>query len=235
MKLHFGLSIFVLTTAILTAGSSRAATFSVSAISGALGNSGTVIQPFSVNQFNPSLGTLNSITILQSSSGSGKLAFENTSSAQVKVNYSLAAIASLQEGITASANPFLNFFSSGPISSTTLSPYDGVTDYQGGSGRTYQSQVISSSPISSLVNAESIGLFQGNGQVTLSTRLYGAFSIGSATGFQGVSKYTIDQIVSYTITYDYTPIPEPSTVLGMSLSGAFGLAFYRKKRSKSLV
>jgi hypothetical protein len=234
MKLHFCLSLFVLTTAILTAGSAGAATFSVSG-----GVGGTGIQSFSVNQFNTSLGTLNSVTILQYASGSAKLAFENTSTTPVNVAFSSSGSVNLLGAITVSplGASFPAFFPTNyPFNQTSLSPYDGITDFSGNSGRTYQSQTLFANPVSALVNAASIGLFQGNGQVSLSAQLSGGggVSVIPFGTFQGVSQSSTSLFANYTITYDYTPVPEPSTVVGMLISGAFGLTFYHKKRNKSL-
>jgi hypothetical protein len=234
MKLHFCLSLFVFTTAILTAGSAGAATFSVSG-----GVSGIGTQSFSVNQFNASLGTLNSVTILQNTFGSGKVFLENTTSAAVTVSYSLSASATLLGALTVNSLSAIipAFFpTNNPFNTASLSPYDGITDFNGTSGRTYQSQTLNASPSSSLVNAASLSLFQGNGQVTLSVDLSGSGSaFAPPSGFKGVSQFSTNLNANYTITYDYTPVPEPSTVLGMLITGAFGLTFYRKKRNKSLV
>jgi PEP-CTERM motif len=232
MKLHFGLSIFVLTTAILTAGSSRAATISVSGSVSSLGG-----LSFSVNQFNTSLGTLNSVTILQNTSAFGTLAFENTSTAQKLVNYVLSTRVSLLDAIT--VTPLVANISLIPTNGILVDAFDGILDYGGSSGRTIQSSFVNASPVTALVDSASIGLFQGNGLVTLRTQILRSAVVGAVPNGQllGATQVNVNENANYTITYDFTPtlVPEPSTVLGMSLSGAFGLAFYRKKRSKSLV
>jgi PEP-CTERM motif len=232
MKPHFCLSIFALTTAILTAGSARAATFSVT------GSVSESIQSFSVNQFDTSLGTLNSVTILQNTSGLGKIAFENTSTVGKNVKYGLSASVNLLDAIT--VTPLGANISIIPTNNGVfVNAYDGILDYGGSSGRTIQSQRVYASPVTALVDSASIGLFQGNGLVTLRVQIFRYVEVGTIPNGQPPGAVQVNSNVNadYTITYDYTPtpVPEPSTVLGMCLSGAFGLAFYRKKRSKSLV
>lgn len=182
-----------------------------------------------LQEFNPTLGTLNSITFTLNGDVSGSVKVENTGSSAATVNSALAATLTLERPDTTQLVVVL------PKATFTdsLSAFDGTIDFGGTSGVTHSGISASTSQVSAtLTDATDLALFKGTGILSLP-----AVAVGSSAANGGgnlVAQFISDAGASASVTYDYTPgtpatTPEPSSMALMGLGlGAAGLIGRKK-------
>jgi len=185
---------------------------------------------FSVATFNESLGTLNSVTLsLQATGTVYAEALNFTSSNQVYTG----AMETLNFGVTGPDGSSTNINPSTDIFAGTIAPTGTVAVPTG-------STPFSLSPAAINVLSSNFGLFEtpGSGLFTLSFNSDGeAFPISSVisapSGVFGSGNATVSGVE--TVTYNYTPIPEPSVsamIFGCAtLTGVVGLRRRSAKKS----
>jgi hypothetical protein len=186
---------------------------------------------FDVNQFNPSLGTLQKVIIDWKGSYGGWFSVKNTDT----------STASLVQGnqsvtITASTNSFADtLFSFGGSSGTQSwsNVLSGVTEYypatrpasgiwSGDTGAAQETDVTSDLSVWQGVGTNPVDMFLSGGTNTSGSSTTNLSS--SSHGYGGLD---------FTVQYDYTNniTPEPCT-LGMMALGLAGIGVLRKRRRK---
>ena len=177
-------------------------------------------------QFNTALGTLNSITLSLNGSILGSFRFENTGSSSgtpTLTTSSLLTIKRLDGTTLLEANPVASI-------TETVGPYDGITNFEGTSGRTYNNQPASDSVVLNLLPSSSdFSLFTGTGNLTLPVSTSGSSWVTGGGNLAVL--FLCDTGASGTVIYDYTPVPEPSGIIAM-LAGLTGLAGVVARRRK---
>ena len=178
-----------------------------------------------LQKFDPSLGTLNSIDFVLSSYIEGSAKFESLDEEPATITMRWSADLTLQRPdhtVIAIVNP-------GKTIVDNVTEFDGDDDYLGPSGRTYldlSSDV--SEAYSSLASASDLALFTGPGTITLPIIAIGNSS-GSGAGNLALrfSTYSGAKVAAF---YNYTPVPEPSSLLVLAggLVGMGGFIFRRR-------
>lgn len=177
-----------------------------------------------LQQFNPSLGTLNSIQFWLDGHMEGVAKFESRDAEPSTVVMNLSAILRLQRpdySNLVSVNPFVS-------TSDPVTAWDGVNNYGGASGKTYSNLTdnVSDSWTTSLASDKA--LFTGLGYITLPVRATGASS-GSGAGNLWL-QFTSKASASVSVVYNYTPVPEPGTIVAaVLLLTPAGLVFRRRR------
>ncbi len=114
----------------------------------------------------------------------------------------------------------------------SLPTYDGTTDYAGDSGKTYNNQTATQQSIWWDTTSPYITMFSGTGSVTMTTGATGASTASDTVGYFS-SAFTTQAGAALQVTYDYdySDIPEPTT-LALSSLALLGLGFARRRRNK---
>jgi hypothetical protein len=157
-------------------------------------------QTQSVAQFNPSLGTLNSVEIILNGKLSSDVKVENLDAAPSTVNAQVNGNLSLQGpgGTLLSVSPSI------VDNSTALSAYDGTLDYGGASGHNFGEQSASAQKSITLTN--NLSAWEGNGNVAL-TEVGESTSTVSGSGNEQVHICS-EGSGTATVIYNYTPKPQ---------------------------
>lgn len=157
-------------------------------------------QTQSVAQFNPSLGTLNSVQIILNGKLTSDVQVENLDAAPSTVNAQVNGNLSLHGpgGTLVSVSPSI------VDNNSALSAYDGTLDYAGTSGHDFGSQ--SASAQKSITLTSNLSPWVGNGKVNLAE---GGQSSSTVSG-SGNEQVHISSDASGTVTviYHYTPKPQ---------------------------
>ncbi len=172
----------------------------------------------SIPKFDPSLGTLNNIIFVLTGHVEGSAAFESRDAAPATVTMNLSAVLSLMRPDSTIIVISL------PVVSTVdnVTAFDGVPDYGGTSGKTYNNLTANHvATYTSPPPASDLALFTGVGNILLPVSAVGA-SNGSGAGNLDL-RFNTYASAAACVTYDYTPIPEPSGLLAL-VSGIGGLA-----------
>lgn len=180
-------------------------------------------QTFAVTQFDPALGTLNSVSITVDADLSQTLMFENfngpgsiTFSAGASTT-GCAYVVKYTAGATLVSADIVN------TPTYAFSAYDGVMDFGGTSGHT-DVVVLSGVNSAMYVDGATLAAFSGLGTVSIDATATGR-SAYSFTGGNGAVGVMTSAGADVTVVYDYEPIPEPATMA--LLVG--GLALLRRR------
>lgn len=181
--------------------------------------------PLSVQKFDSSLGTLQSVKIEFTGDILGNAGFENRSPTPSQTTVNLSSEFSLQlNGQSLFAlNPQYS-------SSYQVTKYDGVTDYSGTSGKTLSNLTATQFGTQSFTDGTFLQSFIGNGDIDF---LFSAIATSLVTGSGNMRSY-IDTYAKagVKVTYDYEEVksvPEASTTLGIGLVAGLFLLSQRKK------
>jgi hypothetical protein len=159
-------------------------------------------QTQSVAQFNPALGTLDSVQIILNGTLTSDVKVENLDAAPATVNAQVNGNLSLQGpgGTLLSVTPSIT------DNSTQLSAYDGVLDYGGSSGHDFGEQSASAQQTITLTN--NLSAWEGNGNVSLTETAQSSSTVSGS----GNEQVHISSQGSGTVTviYTYTPAPPPA-------------------------
>ena len=179
----------------------------------------------SIPKFDSSLGILTSIEFYLYGYVSGIAQFESLDASPATVTTNLSAMLKLTRPDNSTLVVSL------PIASTTdnVTAYDGITDFNGTSGKTYSN--LSANDTESFVStlASDFALFTGTGNIVLPINALGTSS-GSGAGnllLQFNTFASADVIVKY--NYDTPVIPEPASLVAL-LSGIAGIGGISLKR-----
>jgi hypothetical protein len=174
-----------------------------------------------LTQFDPSLGTLNSITIDLSSVFIYGTQFENKSpnsgsTVTKNITQQLTIGSLLDTGLVAYNKTW------------TVSPYDGTVDYAGTSGFTVN-ESSGAKNVSSTLTGVNMSPYIGTGSMLFDVYSNASFS-GGFTGGNGSFINSQNFATTVKVTYDYTPAVDPVpvgyngqwliiTLVGLTLSG----------------
>jgi hypothetical protein len=160
-----------------------------------------------VQGFDPALGSLNSVTVGFTGTGLFTQFFENTSplSGNILVSTHTLAMSLLQpDAATSLFN--LNQFEAHTYA---VNPFDGTLDFGGTSGGT---QTYGVNLVGSTILTSGAGLtqFTSASPVSLYLNAVATFSSSDTTG-NSARGGMISAGANVSVTYDYTPVPEPSS------------------------
>lgn len=184
-------------------------------------------QNLAFNQFDSSLGTLNSVTYSFSGSVGGTAQAENQDASPATIDLSLEAQMKAERPGTSTV--VSQIF---PLASFTFNAaaYDGTLDYGGTSGITL-TDLTGSDSISNTIST-SLADFIGTGTVSVPVFASGLSSANG--GGNTTSHFTTQAGASLTITYDYTAppsVPEPMSILLLGV-GVTGIGLVRRRRTR---
>ena len=185
------------------------------------------IDSFTLTKFDGSLGTLNSITFTLQGTVLGDAKFESLDTSPTTVTMNLSSILTLQRPDLSTLVQVI------PLCSTTdnAGPFDTVIDFVGESGKTYIG--LSNTAINDFTSpppASDLALFTGSGNIILPITATG-HSTGSGSG-NLLTQFSSNASALGTIVYNYTPVPEPSSMVAL-LAGIGGLAgLIRRRRNR---
>jgi hypothetical protein len=159
-------------------------------------------QTQSVAQFNPALGTLNSVQVILNGKLNSDVRVENLDAAPSTVNAQVNGNLSLQGpgGTLLSVSPTIS------ENSTSLSPYDGTLDYGGTSGHNFGEQSASAQQSITLTN--NLSAWEGTGNVALTESAQSTSTV-SGSGNEQVHICS-EGSGTVTVIYNYTPAPPPA-------------------------
>jgi hypothetical protein len=170
-------------------------------------------QMIALQGFNTALGTLNSVTIDFTGTGQFKQYYENLDGPG-SITYttdSLAVNLLMPDNSTQLFN-----FNQNEVHTYTFTAYDGTLDYGGTSGGTYYYPVnmVGSTSLTSPAN---LTQFTNPGLLDLYLNASGAVGWTISGGNNNVGA-GLTAGADISVTYDYTPVPEPSS-LGLLIGG----------------
>ncbi len=177
--------------------------------------------PISLPLFDPSLGTLNSVSWNLGGNVSGSAKFESLDAGATTVNLNLAATLTL----FAPDNSVLQVTIPSVNTAVNASAHDGTIDFGGTSGATYTGLSGSATAGSSSSVPAFLALFTGVGLTSIN-----ATGVGSSSGTGGgnlITQFATSAGANFEIVYDYTPVPTPGAI---AVFGAAGLLAARRRR-----
>jgi hypothetical protein len=178
----------------------------------------------SITQFNPALGTLNSVQINVDAHLEGSARFEHRGNKPATITMGVWADFQVQRPDAS----YLVGASPGLFADELVTNFDGTLDFGGTSGRTYDpfSADLSNAEVTS--DAADLALFTGTGDIVLPVRA------DATSGAMGSGNLLLDvqtlASAGVTVTYDYAPVPEPSALVGLAGMGLVGLGMWVRRR-----
>jgi hypothetical protein len=179
----------------------------------------------SVDQFDPSLGTLTQVTLVVSGllDGGGKYENLNGDAVNTTMHYTLDQALDVSWSGGALLGVTQNLDNTIPV---IADAYDGTFDFGGPSGYTESPYTQSDSQLYIFTLPADLLPFIGTGTVDFSAIGDGAASVWPPNGVSG-GTFSLGQ-ATVGVEYTYTPIPEPATVVLCGLA-ALGLLIRRRR------
>jgi hypothetical protein len=160
-------------------------------------------QTQSLAQFNPALGTLNSVQIVFNGTLNSDVKVENLDAAPATVNAQVNGNLSLQGP---GGTTLLSLTPAIRDNSTSLSAFDGTLDYGGTSGHDFGLQSASAQKSITLTN--NLSAFEGGGNVSFTESAQSSSTVsGSGNEQVHISSAAAGGV---TVIYHYTPTPPPA-------------------------
>lgn len=182
-------------------------------------------EPLSIQKFDSSLGTLDSVTIDFTGDIQGDAGFENRSPQASTVTVDLSGDVKLELADGTS----IAEFSPQQDYSYDVAKYDGTTDFGGTSGKTVEGLTASQSATKTYTNNTLLQSFTGSGDLDL---LFSATAKSTVSGSGNIASYVTTYAKSNVqVRYDYQPrkVPEPSAILGIGVVGGVSLLVQRNR------
>ncbi len=192
----------------------------------------------SIPLFNPSLGTLNSVEIAISGTGTMVVTFQNTSSSSEKVNAAgfsyLTLDSQLAGGNTAISNLLESYDSDSGFFAELTGSYPTQYTVAKGGIKVFPSFDLTGSYSDTFTGAD-LADFTGIGNYNLDFDTSSG-TIMTVNGTNYLATFVSPVGASVTVTYDYSPpvIPEPGTLtlFGTGLLGLAGMLRYKFMKSR---
>ncbi|EIE51286.1 hypothetical protein AL036_09125 [Salipiger aestuarii] len=185
------------------------------------------LETLKLGKFDSSLGALNSVTLSLSGISTGSVGIErNTRALDIDLTYvynlganiyaSVAGVAELNVEILPVSNRFF-----------VLGPYDGVRDYAGQSGTTYDGFYGTDADAATITS--NFAPFLGTDTFDVAVLAIGTSSVEGATNYWAEVSGTATATAS--VIYDYTPtaVPLPAGA-PLLLLGVGGIAMLRRRK-----
>ena len=175
-------------------------------------------QSFALQQFNPGMGTLNSVTLTLNGILDQTLKYENMDGAGQYVKYFFSS-----ENEDKTRCEYSLSFTGGSLGTTiynapsyiNIPTYDGTLDYAGTSGATHEFNLTQSA--NNVYIDGGMSPFVGTGSVAFNASATGWMVVTYSGGNMSLAPNTLAG-ANVTVAYDYT-IPEPATMALLSLGG----------------
>lgn len=179
------------------------------------------LTPLSFPQFDPSLGTLQSVKITVYGNVLGVASFESFDNQPSTVTGAIQATL----GVFRPDNtPLLTIAPTAPFVEN-LDPFDGVFDRDGTSGRTLDDLVGNASDSITLIDPVDLATFTGLGDIFLPLVGVGSMAITGPGNLETFTQTAATALVQ--VEYEYMLIPEPMTC---ALLGVGSVALLRRRR-----
>jgi hypothetical protein len=160
----------------------------------------------SAAQFDPSLGTLDSVNITLTGNETASVAAENLGTTPATLGFSETPTLSL---VTPDPNTYVRATPS-VVAGMSLAGYDGSEDFAGTSGQTDHGLTATAQTTADLTSAQDLAAFTGDGSITLPLYAFGASSLA---GPADLLTQLADQAgATVSISYTYTPAETNSLV-----------------------
>lgn len=184
-------------------------------------------QSIGIEQFNSSLGTLQSVTINFTGDIKGDAGFENISPNPDKITVTLGGNLSLSLN-----NQSLLTLNPQNVSNYETGAYDGTINFGGTSGQTILALMASQSGTFTSTDSQFLQSFIGNSNVNFA---FSALGNSVVAGSGNISSFVATLAkTNIQVTYEYDPaqtIPEGSTLLGLGLIFGIGLSVRTSRSS----
>src|SRR5579871_1837398 len=152
----------------------------------------------SVGQFDPTLGTLTSVDIINAGSITSEIKVENLDASSATIT------ATVSGSLTLSGTGFHSLVTNGAASKTfTAGPYDGAIDFDDPSGHDFGPQTASGSTSFTVTNPSDLANFVGTGTITRSEMAHATSSASGAGNL--VAQITTTAAAQISVVYHYTP------------------------------
>jgi hypothetical protein len=195
--------------------------------------------PLALQQFNTSLGTLNSITISLSAnsytsltvSNSSPSAYGNPSAVWNDVQV-LLGNSTFDQAVN-SLNPYYGFFTLANAWLDVSSPHFNVSGLASGDTQLFNADntlPYSSSTVNDITSGTIFSDLQGAGTVDLDVYSVSTVDSGIQYGATFAASETVTGGMTAIVTYDFIPVPEASTVALFSLGGLVLICYRRFTR-----
>ncbi len=220
----------MMTSTLALAGAAEAATISFSDSFG-LESTNVIDALLSVQKFDASLGTLTKVSLAFNGLIQGDAKIESLDSQAANVTFNLGGSLTLLDGTNTLPNPIFDVAVSAS-DSKAVSAFDGLIDFAGTSGASFDGLVASTSGTEVYTDSTLLSFFTGSGPLDF---LFTALASSQVTGAGNIiSQITTKAGAGITVTYHYDPaetesVPEPSVLLGLGTVLGAGLLTLRKR------
>jgi hypothetical protein len=178
----------------------------------------------SVPLFDPSLGTLDSVSFTMTGYVQGTGQFESLDATPSTVTMDLAATLKLKRPSGSTLVISLPDFNT----SDNVTAYDGITDFGGTSGKTYSNVGANDTESVNTSSPSDMTLFTGVGNITLPVSATGSSNASGPGNI--VESFATTAWADVSVTYNYQVVPEPSTLALLGI-GAIGLLAWRRRQA----
>ena len=153
----------------------------------------------SAAQFDPSLGTLDSVNITLTGDETASVAAENLGATAATLGFSETPTLTL---VTPDPNTYVRATPT-VTDGMTLAAYDGSEDFAGTSGQTEQGLTATAQTTAELTSTQDLAAFTGDGSITLPMYAFGASSLAGPADL--LTQLADRAGATISISYTYTP------------------------------